>query len=187
MGIDTGVMSNQETAAQPLVEVTVSEAVECTGVSNKTIRRWISKGHVPARRVPTVHGDQWVLSLAALEERAAQLGKGVGKQEDDHGQEEGPQEGPHTPPHDWLPVRQEVWEATVAQLANLHEAGRELAEARERAAKAETEVFFLRERLTEMREKIKSEQAQQEKLEQQEQQQQEQEQRKRGWWRRRRD
>jgi len=33
------------------------------------------------------------------------------------------------------------------QLGNLHEAGQQLAEARERAAKAETEVTFLRERL----------------------------------------
>ena len=37
------------------------------------------------------------------------------------------------------------------QLGNLHEAGQQLAEARERAAKAETEALFLRERLAEMR------------------------------------
>jgi uncharacterized membrane protein len=37
------------------------------------------------------------------------------------------------------------------QLGNLHEAGLHLAEARERAAKAETEASFLRERLSEMR------------------------------------
>ncbi len=48
-------------------------------------------------------------------------------------------------------VPREAWEQTLAQLANLHEAGRELAEARERAAKAETEARFLRERLTELR------------------------------------
>ena len=37
------------------------------------------------------------------------------------------------------------------QLGNLHQAGQELAEARERAAKAETEATFLRERLAELR------------------------------------
>lgn len=37
------------------------------------------------------------------------------------------------------------------QLGNLHEAGRELAEARERAARAETEAAFLRERLADLR------------------------------------
>ncbi len=44
------------------------------------------------------------------------------------------------------------WARILSQLGNLHEAGRELAEARERAAKAETESVFLRERrLREMR------------------------------------
>lgn len=42
----------------------------------------------------------------------------------------------------------------LAQLGNLHEAGRELAEARERAAKAETEVDFLRERLADLRSRL---------------------------------
>ena len=39
----------------------------------------------------------------------------------------------------------------INQLGNLHEAGQHLAEARERAARAETEAVFLRERLAEMR------------------------------------
>ncbi len=43
------------------------------------------------------------------------------------------------------------WARILSQLGNLHQAGRELAEARERAAKAETESVFLRERLREMR------------------------------------
>jgi hypothetical protein len=43
------------------------------------------------------------------------------------------------------------WTRLLNQLGNLHEAGQQLAEARERAAKAETETFFLRERIKEMR------------------------------------
>jgi len=39
----------------------------------------------------------------------------------------------------------------LSQLGNLHEAGQQLAEARERAAKAETEATFLRQRLAELR------------------------------------
>jgi hypothetical protein len=39
----------------------------------------------------------------------------------------------------------------LIQLGNLHQAGQELAEARERAARAETEATFLRERLAELR------------------------------------
>lgn len=39
----------------------------------------------------------------------------------------------------------------LVHLGNLHEAGQQLAETRERAAKAETEVAFLREQLAEVR------------------------------------
>jgi hypothetical protein len=45
----------------------------------------------------------------------------------------------------------DAWNKMLTQLGNLHEAGQQLAEARERAAKAETEAAFLRERLAEMR------------------------------------
>jgi hypothetical protein len=45
----------------------------------------------------------------------------------------------------------EAWDKMLHQLGNLHEAGQQLAEARERAARAETEATFLRERLAEMR------------------------------------
>ncbi len=45
----------------------------------------------------------------------------------------------------------DAWNKMLNQLGNLHEAGRELASARERAAKAETEARFLRERLAELR------------------------------------
>lgn len=45
----------------------------------------------------------------------------------------------------------EAWDKMLLQLGNLHEAGQQLAEARERAGKAETEAKFLRERLAELR------------------------------------
>ena len=45
----------------------------------------------------------------------------------------------------------DAWNRVIEQLGNLHEAGQHLAEARERAARAETESAFLRERLAEMR------------------------------------
>jgi len=44
-----------------------------------------------------------------------------------------------------------AWDKMLMQLGNLHEAGQQLAEAKERAAKAETEAKFLRERLRELR------------------------------------
>jgi len=45
----------------------------------------------------------------------------------------------------------DAWDKMLLQLGNLHQAGQQLAEARERAARAETEAAFLRERLTEVR------------------------------------
>jgi hypothetical protein len=47
-----------------------------------------------------------------------------------------------------------AWDRMLMQLGNLHEAGQQLAEARERAAKAETEATFLRERLAELRAQV---------------------------------
>jgi hypothetical protein len=49
-----------------------------------------------------------------------------------------------------------AWDKMLMQLGNLHKAGQELAEARERAARAETEATFLRERLAELRESNKA-------------------------------
>ncbi len=47
----------------------------------------------------------------------------------------------------------DTWTRVLDQLGNLHQAGQDLAEARERAAKAETEAAFLREQLTAERSK----------------------------------
>jgi len=59
----------------------------------------------------------------------------------------------------------DAWNKMLAQLGNLHEAGQQLAEARERAAKAETEAAFLRERLVEIREADQAEQPPQPEVE----------------------
>lgn len=60
-----------------------------------------------------------------------------------------------TPAHavgpDTMLVPVDAWNKMLNQLGNLHEAGQQLADARERAAKAETEAQFLRERLRELR------------------------------------
>ena len=57
----------------------------------------------------------------------------------------------HEPAPGTMVVPIEAWDKMLMQLGNLHEAGQQLAEARERAGKAETEVRFLRERLAEFR------------------------------------
>jgi hypothetical protein len=47
-----------------------------------------------------------------------------------------------------------AWEAVVNQLGNIHEASQNMAEARERAAKAEAENNFLREKIINLKEDI---------------------------------
>jgi hypothetical protein len=51
---------------------------------------------------------------------------------------------------DVLPIPKASWDKMLDQLGNLHEAGQQLADARERAAKAETQVEFLRERVSDL-------------------------------------
>jgi hypothetical protein len=47
-----------------------------------------------------------------------------------------------------------AWQRMLEQLGHLHEAGQQLADARERAAKAETESGFLRERVRDLRAEV---------------------------------
>ncbi len=65
-----------------------------------------------------------------------------------------PQTQPDIPEGTML-VPLDAWNKMLMQLGNLHQAGQQLAEARERAARAETEVRFLRERLAEMRDQTR--------------------------------
>ena len=58
---------------------------------------------------------------------------------------------PATAPEGSILVPIDAWDRLLGQLGNLHEAGQQLAEARERAARAETEAEFLKERLRDMR------------------------------------
>ena len=55
---------------------------------------------------------------------------------------------------DSLLVRLDAWNTVLNQLGNLHEASQQMAEARERAAKAEAEAEFLREKLKNTREQL---------------------------------
>jgi len=53
----------------------------------------------------------------------------------------------------------DAWNRLLGQLGNLHMAGQQLAEARERAGKAETEAEFLRERVRDLKDRLASVQA----------------------------
>ena len=53
-----------------------------------------------------------------------------------------------------LLVPLDAWNTVLNQLGNLHEASQQMAEARERAAKAEAEADFLREKLKSTRQQL---------------------------------
>lgn len=57
-------------------------------------------------------------------------------------------------PSDAVLVPLDQWNRLLGQLGNLHEAGQQLAEARERMARAETENSFLKERVRELRQEM---------------------------------
>jgi len=59
-----------------------------------------------------------------------------------------------TPEEGSLLVPLDAWNTVLNQLGNLHEASQQMAEARERAAKAELEAEFLREKLKNTRQQL---------------------------------
>jgi len=143
--------------------ITLREAHDETGISVPTLRRWARKDLIPSYLEPSRDGQLRMVSRSAVARRAADLGRG-----DEAGRAErpleptatsttaverppAPPEEPGSPPPGTMLVPIDAWDKMLMQLGNLHQAGQELAEARERAAKAETEVRFLKERLAERR------------------------------------
>lgn len=154
--------------------LTLRQAADITGIPISTLRKWARRDSIPTYLEETPTGHLRMVSIEGVRERADLLGRA------DHpapAQPETPAPPapppppvtspppaappvtpagfvppaePETPPGTML-VPIEAWDKMLLQLGNLHEAGQQLAEARERAAKAETEARFLRERLAEMR------------------------------------
>ena len=67
---------------------------------------------------------------------------------------ENPKENVEIPEEGSLLVPLDAWNTVLNQLGNLHEASQQMAEARERAAKAELEAEFLREKLKNTRQQL---------------------------------
>ena len=127
---------------RPAEWVTLRAASESTGVSTTTLRNWAKKGRIPGQLIE----GRWMISLQAARDRAASIGTPPSRSAADVSQ-------PAQPPGTVL-VPIDAWDRMLAQLGNLHEAGQQLADARERAAKAETEATFLRQQLVDMRQEI---------------------------------
>jgi hypothetical protein len=135
--------------------VTLRVASEATGVPLSTLRNWARKGRVATALEESVEGTHRMVSLEGVRARARQLGHPV--VEPEATTPVAPPAAPVdveevvTPPPGTMVVPIDAWDKMLLQLGNLHQAGQQLADARERAARAETEAAFLRERLAELR------------------------------------
>ena len=153
---------------------TLKEASEATGIPVPTLRKWARRESVPSYLEPTPVGELRMVSMAGVLTRARELGREIELEEMPIQQPPPPprDETQHATPVAFAPpaanpepevpagtmlVPIDAWDKMLLQLGNLHEAGQQLADARERAAKAETEAKFLKERLSELRTQLAEE------------------------------
>ena len=92
----------------------------------KAVARAVDPDHTPTRR-PTPADVEPVLEPEVAPEAAVEVGP------------------------DQMLVPIDAWTRILEQVGNLHEAGQELADAKERAARAETENLFLRDQLRDLK------------------------------------
>ena len=158
---------NQETRRW----ATLREASRATGIPVETLRKWARRTTIPSFLTPTATGTNIrMVDLDGVEQRAAELGRTISAEPETPVASSvppppaDPTPAPPAPtgadaplvsaevtPPGTMIVPIDAWNKMLNQLGNLHEAGQQLAVARERAAKAETEAKFLRDRLAEIR------------------------------------
>ena len=142
--------------------VTLREAEAETSIPVNTLRKWVRKSALPSYLESDGELAVRMVDLDAVRARATELGRPISPTSDTAPREtaaatSAPEVLPETVDAGvdaddardagTMIVPVDAWNKMLMQLGNLHEAGQQLAEARERAAKAETEVTFLRERL----------------------------------------
>lgn len=146
--------------------LTIREASAITGISATTLKKLARSKDIPSHLERTDDGFVRIVSLDGIRSWTEEVGRAADSElpetadddtEVDLTAKEVAGGEPHVPEGTML-VPLDAWNKMLNQLGNLHEAGQQLAEARERAAKAETESKFLKERLAELR--VELEQAQ---------------------------
>ncbi|MGB9357467.1 MAG: hypothetical protein WCC01_02825 [Acidimicrobiia bacterium] len=140
---------------------TLREASDLTGIPIGTLRKWCRRATIDSYLESDGELTLRMVNMASVRARSAALHGTDAKSATSHepraaSTEERPLDP--VPERETMIVPVDAWNKMLNQLGNLHEAGQQLAEARERAAKAETEALFLRERLAEMREEAASSQ-----------------------------
>lgn len=142
--------------------MTLKEASKTTGVPTSTIRKWARNENIPSFMEDTGDGHLRMVSMSGIRRWAEELGRAI-QPESDPASEPADVDVPTDPvqdteepvvPEGSMLVPLDAWNRVLNQLGNLHEAGQQLAEARERAAKAETEAHFLKERLADLRKEL---------------------------------
>jgi hypothetical protein len=142
--------------------MTLKEASATTGVPTSTIRKWARNENIPSFMEDTGEGYLRMVSMSGIRQWADELGREI-RSEPDPASEQTDVDVPTDPvqdseesvvPEGSMLVPLDAWNRVLNQLGNLHEAGQQLAEARERAAKAETEAYFLKERLADLRKEL---------------------------------
>jgi hypothetical protein len=141
---------------------TLREASELTGIPLGTLRKWCRRNTVDSYLESDGEMTLRMVEMGSVKAKrdtsrrtpvASQEPEDTRHETRDTRHEAPPASPPAQPPEPaTMIVPVDAWNKMLNQLGNLHEAGQQLAEARERAAKAETEAMFLRERLAEMRE-----------------------------------
>ncbi|MCH7845717.1 MAG: hypothetical protein IH850_07790 [Acidobacteria bacterium] len=149
-------VSQDRRPVRSAVWVTLREASDATGIPVGTLGSWVRRGTVDSYLEANGGRKRWVVDLDGVRSRARELGRPISSSK------KTPSPAVSPPPSgvgspltgaqiETMIVPIDAWNKMLNQLGNLHEAGQQLAEARERAAKAETEALFLRERLAELR------------------------------------
>ncbi len=140
--------------------VTLREAEERTGIPVNTLRKWARRGTIDSHLEQVGDVTLRMVSMRSVQRRAEALGRPATAPPSSAAPPASTAtDAPAEPPPGTMLVPVDAWNKMLGQLGNLHEAGQRLAEARERAAKAETEARFLRERLAELRERLEAAEA----------------------------
>lgn len=140
--------------------LTVKEASEATGVPTSTIRKWARHDNIPSFLEETSEGFLRIVSMRGIERWSAKIGRDIESSDPEPEVDLTAEEQSGATPESQaaaegsMIVPLDAWNRMLNQLGNLHEAGQQLADARERAAKAETEARFLKERLADLREEL---------------------------------
>lgn len=145
--------------------VTLREASEATGVPTSTIRKWARHENIPSFLEKTTDGYLRVVSMRGIRLWAGEIGRDLEAGDETSSDaaaevdltEADTGDRAQVVPEGSMIVPLDAWNRMLNQLGNLHEAGQQLAEARERAAKAETEARFLKERLADLRQELEKE------------------------------